>query len=112
MNITSITGYTPNRQAQNVNFNGISVVYETMRDCGLTDKDISELNKSCPKDLEIDVAHSKRVAYIFEFYKGTLQEDSGFVKIPRNRELNKIRFMERIYKIFDKYREVKQGDTK
>lgn len=70
MNITSITSYTPNRQAQNVNFTSIWVQDWVKKHCGLTDSDISALNSRCPHDLGVDVvADHGKDGYRIEVYR-------------------------------------------
>ncbi len=55
MMINGITSYTPNRQAQKVNFGSVKVSNWVKEHCGLTDEDISELNKMCPHPEDIDI---------------------------------------------------------
>ena len=103
MNISSITGYTPIRVTQKVNFNGISMTYEAMKYCGLTDKDISEIDKRCPKNLNIIVGYSKHEVHIYESRKGEKKpKGDSIVEICKDKQSNKIRFMESINRILEK----------
>ena len=114
MMISRISGYTPARQAQKVNFNGISMTYDAMKDLGLNDKDISELDKRCPKNLDIIVYYSEHEAIIHKRYKGKHLKDDSTMEICRNkqkRQSNKERFMEIINRILDEYRKAKQGNS-
>ncbi len=55
MMIPRISGYTPTRQAQKVNFGDIKVDDWVKEHCELTDEDISKLNSKCPENFDVDV---------------------------------------------------------
>ena len=77
MNITSITGYTPNRQAQKVNFGDVNIGPCIKEKCGIDDDDIRMFNNRCPKNWDIYVNDNGPMDRIREnvvvnvFYKGT-----------------------------------------
>ena len=113
MNITSITGYTPNRQAQKVNFGEIKVTPLIKKYCSLSDHDILELNKKCPKGVDISIEDfpdhydNYRLAYTKVSVEGKEKSTADDVfQVCLNswaKEINKGNFMDSVKTTLKRY---------
>ena len=120
MNITSITGYTPNRQAQKVSFGDIYATNYVKRYCNLSDDEISKLNKKCPQGLDVYVEDTIECNNYYQriraeiYYNCNNQEESsryfdislinrGTDDIAKTKQANKENFMKCINEILNEY---------
>ena len=116
MMITGITAYTPIRQPQKISFGYVLINSYVKFLCDLTDKDITELDNRCPKDLVIKVEtksfpdgwHRNCCAQIY--YKGHLKKDERQFKAysathdsVTSKRTSKKNFMECINQIINDY---------